>query len=421
MLIQNGRLLNPADGTDGLFDLRIADGKVAEIGKLKPIDGEEIIDASGCIVSPGFVDVHVHFRDPGLTYKEDLETGSRAAAAGGVTSVVLMANTKPIIDDPTHVKKLVDRFPSLPIHAHTIAAVTKGFQSEELTDLEGLLDAGAVGFSDDGMPINNTKLLVEAMERSAKLGVPISFHEEDPNLIGTPGVNDGEVSQKMGYRGASALAETVMVARDLEIARETDAIIDIQHVSAAGTVDLIREAKAKGVKAHGEVTPHHFTLTEEAVLTHGSMAKMNPPLRTEADRQALLKGLQDGTLDLIVTDHAPHADEEKARVFDKCPSGILGLETMLSLGIEVLVDGGVIPLMQLIEKMTINPARLYGLEAGDLCVGKPADIAIFDPEAKWIYGESLSKSNNSPFLGREMKGLVKVTICSGKVVYDNRT
>lgn len=419
MLIQHGRLVNPADGTDEVQDLRIENGVVQERGRLTPKEGERIIDATGLVVTPGFVDVHVHFRDPGLTYKEDIHTGSLAAAAGGVTSVILMANTKPIIDDPAVAKELIDRLPTVPIHAYTIGAVTKGFQSKELTDMEALLGVGCVGFSDDGIPINDTALLVEAMEKSAALGVPISFHEEDPKLIGTPGVNDGDVSAQMGLKGAPALAETVMVARDLEIARATGAVIDIQHVSAAGTVDLIRDAKKRGVKAHGEITPHHFALTEEAVLQHGSMAKMNPPLRTEADRQALLEGLRDGTLDLIVTDHAPHTDDEKANEFGKCPSGILGLETMLPLGLEVLVDGGVLSLNNLIEKMTVNPARLYNLNAGDLSVGKPADVCIFDPEARWVYEKSLSRSNNSPFLGREMKGKIRYTLVDGEIVYES--
>ena len=360
MLIKNGRVINPASGFDGVADLWIEGGKISRIlphGHAEEReeafkgqeDGVQILDAAGKIVAPGLIDVHVHFRDPGFTYKEDIETGAGAAMAGGFTTVVLMANTKPVADTPETIQYILEKGEKTGIHVLTCAAVSKGFQGRELTDMKALAAAGAVGFTDDGIPLMNEKLVQEAMEAAKELNMPLSFHEEDPVFIENNGINKGAVSEKLGIGGSPAVAEDSLVARDCMIALHTGASVNIQHMSSRNSVQMVALAKRLGADVWAEVTPHHFTLDETAVLRHGALAKMNPPLRTAEDRAALIEGLKDGTIDLIATDHAPHSAEEKGRPLTEAPSGIIGLETALPLAVTNLVKAGHLTYLQLFE------------------------------------------------------------------------
>lgn len=417
ILIKNARVMDPESGFDQVTDILLDGKRIRQIGKVDDVSGiEQVIDASGMIAAPGLIDVHVHFRDPGFTYKEDLQTGSAAAAAGGFTTVVCMANTKPVVDSVDIYKEIEDRCEQLSIKVWQAAAVSKGFEGKELTDMDALYKAGVRGFTDDGIPLMDEKLVEEAMKKAKELDVPISLHEEDPAYIKQPGVNQGKVSEQLNYGGASYMAEAVMVKRDCELAVKTGAKVDIQHISSGVAVDYVKEAKAKGANVYAEASPHHFTLTEEAVLKCGTLARMNPPLRTEEDRQRIIKGLQEGTIEIIATDHAPHSKEEKDKPLDQAPSGITGLETSLALGVTELVGKGYLSMMQLLEKMTINPAKLYNMEQGRLQEGKPADVVLFDPEEEWEVKEYKSKATNSPFTGWKLKGKVKYTICDGKIV-----
>lgn len=420
MLIKNGFLIDPASDTERLVDLRITDGRIqilADAGTLTPKNGEDELDATGLMISPGLVDTHIHFRDPGFTYKEDLHTGSLAAAAGGFTSVICMANTSPVIDSVPVLKELMEREALEDIHIFQAAAVSCGLKGEEMTSMKELAAAGACGFTDDGIPLKNAAFLYKAMEEAKALDLPISLHEEDPAFIETNGINHGPVSDALGIYGSPSIAEESLVARDCLLALRSGAQVVIQHISSGQSVELVRTFKAMGANLHAEATPHHFTLTDEAVLKYGALAKMNPPLRTENDRLAIIEGLKDGTIDLIATDHAPHSTEEKSRPITQTPSGIIGLETSLALGITSLVRPGHLTLSQLIEKMTINPANLYHLPCGSVTEGKAADLVLFDPNEKWIPETYASKSSNSPFTGWELYGKVKYTICDGKIVY----
>lgn len=417
ILIKNARVMDPESGFDQVTDILLDGKRIRQIGKVDDVSGiEQVIDASGMIAAPGLIDVHVHFRDPGFTYKEDLQTGSAAAAAGGFTTVVCMANTKPVVDSVDIYKEIEDRCEQLPIKVWQAAAVSKGFEGKELTDMDALYEAGVRGFTDDGIPLMDEKLVEEAMKKAKELDVPISLHEEDPAYIKQPGVNQGKVSEQLNYGGASYLAEAVMVKRDCELAVKTGAKVDIQHISSGVAVDYVKESKEKGANVYAEASPHHFTLTEEAVLKYGTLARMNPPLRTEEDRQRIIKGLQEGTIEIIATDHAPHSKEEKDKPLDQAPSGITGIETSLALGVTELVEKGYLSMMQLLEKMTINPAKLYNMEQGRLQEGKPADVVLFDPEEEWEVKEYKSKATNSPFTGWKLKGKVKYTICNGKII-----
>lgn len=418
LLIKNGRVMNPADGRDEIADVWVEDGIIREIGTGITADADACIDATGLIVAPGLVDVHVHFRDPGFTHKEDIVTGSRAAAKGGFTTVVLMANVNPHVDNEETLRYVLTKGKETGIRVETCANVTMGMQGKEIVAMEHLAECGAVGFTDDGVPIMDETLVREAMMRAAKLQMPISFHEEDPALITNNGINRGKASEHYGIGGSPREAEISLVERDLQIALETGADINIQHISSKEAVELVRQAKAKGSNIHAEATPHHFTLTEDAAIEYGTMAKMNPPLREEADRLAIIEGLKDGTIDLIATDHAPHTAEEKKRPITEAPSGIIGLETALPLGITVLVKENHLTMMELLKKMSYNPAKLYHLDAGYLAKGGPADVILIDPEKKETMTEFASKSSNTPFAGRELTGVVKATICGGKVVYE---
>lgn len=418
MLIKNGRIIDPASNIDDNLDLRIADGRVLEVGKdLEVFDWEERIDATGLIVAPGFIDTHVHFRDPGFTHKEDIFTGAEAASAGGYTSVICMANTNPVMDNEETLEYFLNRSKNAKINVYTVVALTKGLKGEELVDMEKLIEKGAVGFSDDGIPNMNTRVIEEGMTRAKKLDVPISFHEEDPGLNRENGVNHGKVSNKLGIYGAPGVSEAIMVARDGTLNLEIGGKICIQHISSKTGVELVRYFKEKGEEIYAEVTPHHFSSTEDLVLEKGSMAKMNPPLRTEKDRDEIHRGMKDGTISIIATDHAPHTDEEKSGELMKTPSGIIGLETALGLGITNLVRPGIITLNKFIEYLTVNPRDLYKLEGGSLEKGRPADIVIFDKDEEWTVKDFKSKSSNSPYIGEKLFGKVKYTIVKGNVVY----
>ena len=329
-----------------------------------------------------------------------------------------MANTKPVIDNPETLKLVLDKGKQTDIHVLSCAAVTKGMQGKELTDMEELRRLGAAGFTDDGKPILDEELLLAAMEEAVRLNVPISLHEEDPKYIADNGVNRGIISEKLGIGGSPAEAEITMVERDCLLAEKTGVKLNIQHISTAGAVEAVRRSKQRGSHVTAEAAPHHFTLTEDAVLSFGTLAKMNPPLRTESDRLAVIEGLRDGTIDMIATDHAPHSAEEKSLPLTEAPSGIIGLETALALGITQLVKPGYLSLLQLMEKMSRNPARLYGLPYAGIAVGAPADLVLFDENEEWTVQRFHSKASNSPFLGKKLTGRVRYTVCGGKIVYE---
>lgn len=421
LLIKNGRIIDPCSGMDGIADILTEDDKIIKIAEnIAAHENCTILDASGMIVAPGLIDVHVHFRDPGFTYKEDILTGSMAAARGGFTTVVCMANTSPVVDNAETLEYILNMSKKSPINVLQTASITKGMKGTELVDMECLKNNGAVGFTDDGFPIMNTDIVLKAMEEARRLDVPVSFHEEDPNLIESSGINKGKISEKLGLGGASSLAEDVMVARDCAIALFTGAKVNIQHLSSGNSVEVIKCAKKMGASVTAEASPHHFSMTEEDVPTYGTNAKMNPPLRTEDDRLKIVEGLKDDTIEIIATDHAPHSSEEKARDFSKAPSGITGLETALAVGITYLVEPGHMGMSKLLEKMTVNPANLYNLDAGILKENHPADIVVFNPDESWIVNEFHSKSSNSPYYGRKLTGKVKFTICRGKIAYKDK-
>ncbi|MDY4948957.1 MAG: dihydroorotase [Clostridium cadaveris] len=418
ILIKNSRVVDPYTKRNEILDIIVEDEKIKSLGKFSEDDNyDEIIDAGGMIAAPGLIDVHVHFRTPGFSHKEDFATGAASAARGGFTTVVCMANTRPVIDSEDIYKEVQKQIEKLPINVVQAAAITKGLKGKEIVDMKALKGEGVLGFTDDGLPLMDEKVLFEAMKMAKELNVPLSFHEENPAFINSPGVNQGKISEQLGLGGASSLAEEAMVARDCMIALNTGAKVNIQHISSGATVDIIRMSKAQGADVWAEVTPHHFSLNEEAVLKYGTNAKMNPPLRAEEDRMKLIEGLKDNTIELIATDHAPHTEEEKNVSFGKAPSGIIGLETSLALGVTNLVKAGHLTMMELIEKMTLNPAKLYNMPYGTLKEGARADIVLFNEDELWTVEDFSSKSKNSPFIGHELYGKVKYTICRGKVVY----
>ena len=432
MIIKNGRIIDPANNLDAIGDIQVKDGIITNViikdnmSDNLDISDEEIIDATGLVVMPGFIDVHSHFRDPGFEYKEDIFTGAKAAAAGGYTTVVLMCNTKPTVDNTETLDYVLNKGKQTDIKVESCSTVTYGLKGEKLTDFDEMIKHGAVGFTDDGIPLMDENLLREAF-RMAK-DYPVSLHEEDKTLIKNNGINHGKASEHFGVYGSPREAEVSLIGRDLQIALEEGGMIDVQHISSKEGVELVREALRKDLSTqsvrhiHAEATPQHLSLTEEALIEKGTLGKLNPPFREEADRLAIIEGLKDGTIDLIATDHAPHAAEEKAKSITEAPSGMIGLETAFALAVTHLVNEAGMSLSDVVSKITINPAKLYKFDRGTLDVGKPADITIADINEKWIVSEDdfKSKSHNSPFIGEELTGRIKYTICDGRIVYSNK-
>lgn len=424
LVIKNGRVIDPVNNVDEVMDVVVDGDEIVKTGKNLGVDelgsDAQVIDATGLVVSPGLVDSHVHFRDPGFTYKEDIYSGAKAAAKGGVTTVILMANTKPPVDNPETLKYVLDKGARTDINILTTVNVTKGMRGKEIVDMEDLASKGAAGFTDDGIPIMDEAVLLEAMKRAKALNLPVALHEEDPLFVKQAGVNMGKVSEELGYGGASHTAEDIMVARDCVLAMESGARVCMQHLSSKVSVEILRTFKKLGADVHGEATPHHFTLTEDAVLEYGTYARMNPPLRTQEDKEEIIKGIVDGTIDMIVTDHAPHSKEEKDRPMANAPSGITGIETSLALGIKSLVQPGHISLMKLIELMSANPLKFYNIEPEKIQAGQKADLVIFGENEEWVVKDYASKAVNSPFTGWRLPGKIHYTICKGKIVYENR-
>ncbi|MGT2828655.1 dihydroorotase [Streptococcus hillyeri] len=419
LLIKNGRVIDPKTGLDRVTDVLVEGKKIVRIADAIDVPEAEVIDARGLVVAPGLIDIHVHFREPGQTHKEDIHTGALAAAAGGFTTVVMMANTNPTISDVETLTEVLESAAKEAIHIKTNATVTKNFDGKTLTDFEALLAAGAVGFSDDGIPLEDTGVVREAFKKAKALDVVVALHEEDPQLNGILGLNEHIAKHHFGCGGARGVAEYSMVARDVMIAYEVQNKFHVQHLSKAESVKVVAFAQSLGAKVTAEVAPQHFSKTEDLLLEKGANAKMNPPLRLESDRLAVIEGLKSGVISVIATDHAPHhADEKAVSDVTQAPSGMTGLETSLSLGLTHLVEAGHLSLSELLAKMTVNPAELYGFDAGYLAENGPADIVIFSDNEDRIISEHFhSKAANSPFIGDKLKGVVKYTICNGKLVY----
>lgn len=417
-LIKNGRVIDPKSQFDAIADILIDGQKIIAIGQDLVREDAEIIDATDKIVAPGLIDIHVHFREPGQTHKEDIHTGSLAAAHGGFTTVVMMANTNPTVSTVETLTEVLSSAARESIHVKSVATITDKFDGQTLTNFEALLDAGAVGFSDDGIPFTDAGQVRRAMQKAAAFDTVLALHEEDPQLTGVLGINDGAIAHQCGVTGAPTVSEYSMVARDAMLALDTKARVHFQHLSAGESVDVIRFAKSLGAQVTAEVTPQHFSITEDAILTHGTNAKLNPPLRRTSDIKKMIVGLQDGTIDVIATDHAPHTHAEKDQEITKAPSGMTGLETSLSLGLTHLVAPGHLSLMSLLEKMTSNPAQVLRLDAGYLAEDGPADLVIFDADAvREVTNDFASKSSNSPFVGAQLQGVIAYTICDGEIVY----
>ena len=418
LLIRNGRVLDPYTNINAQMDILIGDdGVIRELGpRLDAPAGCAVYDAAGLTVSPGFVDGHVHFRDPGQTEKEDVLTGAAAAAAGGYVTVICMANTLPTCDTPEIIRYVTDKAKGCPVEVLQAGAVTKGLKGQELTDFAALQAAGAPCLTDDGINLTNAGLCRAAMEQAAERDILLSFHEEEPSLVPSPGVNFGSAAaQQFGVPGARASAETAMIARDIALALDTGARVLFQHVSSAQSAALIRTGKKLGARIYAEVTPHHISLTEDDVLAHGTYARMNPPLRREADREALIDALADGTIDMIATDHAPHTAEEKAREFAKAPSGITGLETAFSVCNTYLVQTGRLTPMQLVDRMSKAPAEIYGLTGRAVAAGNYARLVLLDWDSRMVYKTYRSKAVNTPYTGMQLTGAPRAIVTGARV------
>ncbi len=421
MIIKNGHVINPVTGTDAVLDVRIDGDQVTEMTQnLQVRDDDELIDASGCYVFPGFIDLHVHLRDPGLTQKEDIATGSAAAARGGYTTVVAMPNTKPVADNPEVIRYVHEKAAQVGLtNVLQVGSVTKGMAGQELSDIEGMVEAGIPAISEDGKSVMNSNLYREAMKIAAKSDIVVLAHCEDINLVNGGVINQGSKSKELGVPGISNAVENIITARDIMLAEETDAKLHLCHCSTKECVDMIHDGKEKGIAVSGEVCPHHFTLTDEDIVEGDSNYKMNPPLRTKEDVEALKQGLKNGIMEVISTDHAPHTPEEKARDLKSAPFGIVGMETAAALTYTELVLGGYLTPMQMAEKMSANPARILGIPKGDMSPGHVADLVIFDPRETYeIHADEFAgKGKNMPYEGRKVTGRVKMTVCGGRVTY----
>ena len=418
-IIKNGRVLDPANRLDKVCDILIEDGKIAKVGADLSAAGAEIIDAAGKVVTPGLIDMHVHLREPGQEAKEDFVSGSRAAAAGGYTTIATMPNTKPVVDNAALVRSLQKRAAeeSL-VHIAIIGALTKGQRGEELAELGDMTEAGAVAFSDDGHYVQRAQVLLNGLDYLRAFDKVIINHDEDTTLIEEGCMNEGHRSAMLGVKGRPTVAEDIAVDRDILLAEYADARVHVAHISSARAVDMVRQAKKRGVKVTAEVTPHHLTLTDDCVDLTDSATKVNPPLRRQADVDAMVEGLKDGTIDAIVTDHSPHAEEEKDREYCLAPSGFPGLETALGVLLTELYHTGKLDLNTLISKMTAEPAKLFALSGGTLSVGSSADIAVLDIEQEWMVEAEkfYTRGTHSPFVGRRLKGRAVMTMVDGQVV-----
>ncbi|HJC00605.1 MAG TPA: dihydroorotase [Candidatus Flavonifractor merdavium] len=424
LLIRQGRLVDPVGGIGGVMDILLEDGKVAVIGSDIREQDAEIIDARGLTVCAGLVDMHVHLREPGFEYKETVETGAAAAAHGGFTSIACMPNTRPVTDSPEGIDLVRQKAAqACGVHVWPIGAVSKGQKGQELTDFEALKGAGAVALSDDGVPVQNANLMRDGLILAHRQNLTILSHCEDADMVKNYAVNEGRISRQLRINGRPAIAEELMVARDAMLAEETGAAVHICHISTAKSVAIVRRYKRKGVQITCETCPQYFSLTEDEILTQGTMARVNPPLRTRADVEAIIEGLKDGTIDAIATDHAPHSAEEKAKALTEAPSGMVGLETALGVTLTYLYHTKEMPLSDILRKMTINPACILRLPTkGRLSIGADGDMVIFDPAEEWTVDpeQFASKGRNTPFAGKKLKGKVKYTIVGGKVVYQDK-
>lgn len=419
LLIKNGTVIDPSQSLSGKYDILVEDGKIKDIRSLSIERDCTSIDADGCYVVPGLIDMHVHLRDPGFEEKEDILTGSEAAAAGGFTSLVCMPNTKPVIDNADTIKYIQKKAEEAITNVYIMGSITKGLMGETLCDYNSLKDAGIVGITDDGMTVMNAKVMYEALKSAKESNILTSVHCEDANLVYDNSIHRGHVSSQLGLLGRPSISEDIIVERDILLAESLKARVHIQHVASKSSIDLIRRAKMRGVAVSCEVTPHHFALCDEYVLTKGTNAKMSPPLRSREDAEAIIEGIMDGTVDAIATDHAPHTEADKNKDLLDAANGIVGLETALGLALTYLVHTRKIDINKLVELMSLNPAKLLGIEKGTLKIGREADITIIHPNKKWVVDKKTfrSKSKNTPFDGMELTGKAIATIVGGKVIY----
>lgn len=423
ILIKNGRLINPSENLDKVMDIFVEDGIIKEKAESIEKQADTVIDAAGCYVMPGLIDLHVHFRDPGLTYKEDIETGSKAAAKGGFTTVCCMPNTKPVVDNVDTVKYIIEKGEKTGLtNVLPVGAVTKNMAGVEITDVEELKKAGICAISEDGKSVMNSGVYRKAMKNAAKANVPVLAHCEDINLVEGGVINLGDKSSELGVKGISNAVEDVIAMRDIMLAKETGATLHLCHCSTKDSVEMVKRAKEEGIKVTAEVCPHHFSMCSDDITSNDGNFKMNPPLRAREDMEALIKGLQDDIIDVISTDHAPHSAEEKAKDLEHAPFGIVGLETSVALTVTNLVKKGYLTPMQMAAKMSYNPAKVLGIPKGTLDEGKIADITIIDPDKEYTIDVNTfeSKGKNTPFDGYKVSGEVEYTILNGKVVYSNK-
>jgi len=418
-LLKNGTVLDYASSTNEKLDILIEDDKIVKIEKDIKETADKTIDCTNLYIMPGMIDMHCHLREPGFEHKETIETGSKSAVKGGFTTICPMPNTKPTPDNEETLKLIIQRGKEVNLcNVYPFASVTKGEKGEELVNFKELLDAGAIGFSDDGMPVENAKMIRDAMIEVNKMGSFVSEHCEEKS-VSAGAINEGEVAEKLNVAGVLPEAEEIMAARDIVIAETNNLHTHICHISTKTSVNMIRDAKKRGVKVTCETCPHYYFFTQDEVLESGTNAKMNPPLRTKEDREAIIKGLQDGTIDSIITDHAPHAEEEKANELSKAPNGIIGFETALAATITALVDKQKISYLDMVRLMSYGPAKVLNIDRGEIKEGAVADITIFNPEIEYVYTKEMivSKSKNTPFIGKKLKGQVEYTIVGGRVVY----